>query len=741
MIDLYVRLCTLLVLAFFPFATAHGQAATDLVLQAPDGTAVTIDRDDFGAPHITADTEAAVFFGQGFAVAQDRLFQMETFWRVATGRLAELQGQAALSQDRAIRTVFYTPAERQAIFGVLPPQVQTMISSYVDGINAYIDSTAANPDAYLPFEYTQFPLNQLGIEAWDTDKVVALMQFFIRRFGEIGGEELIRLAELQANGEDWFNENRPINDPTAPTTIHDDVPVTDEAPPVAYRVPEIDPDVAAQVARERAEMNAALDAFGVPRKFGSFAAVISGALSASGNVLLLGAPQMGPPQQNTKAFTSEVELLVGDVSDAELHVAGMTIPGIPGVVIGRTAGRAWTFTTGYTDNTDTYIETTDEAFEQYLYDGAFRPFEAITETIDVLGSAPVEYTHLRTVHGPVYMTDAANQQAFTYRYTFWQRELEMLTALYSAWKADDIAGFQAAAEQVPVSFNIFYTDKDQNIAYWHLGDYPIRPDGSDPRLPLVGDGSQEWEGLLPFEQQPQSINPPQGYFANWNNKPIASWDQGDNVFWREGAGRVYDGVTYLEAHLEESVPISFEDLQRLTCVVRSNPAYPEYPGTYQQAVEFSASGSYAENVIPPGQSGFINSAGTPSPNFADQWSLYVSSIACREVRMKPFLFLGADPVASEPGATPGATASLGAVYPNPLAGEAVTVVLETHEGGDARVEVIDVLGRTVAVLTDGASPAGTHELNFATRALPSGVYFIRLTAEGTTQTRKLTVVR
>ena len=727
-----------LVLAFFSFAAAHGQAAEDLTLEASDGTAVTIDRDDFGAPHITADTEAAVFFGQGFAVAQDRLFQMETFWRTATGRLAEIN-PGALSQDRQIRRVYYTPAERQVIFEALPPEVQTMLSSYVDGINAYIDSTAANPDVYLPFEYTQFPLSQIGIEAWDVDKVMAVMQFQIRR-GEAGGDELIRLAELQANGEAWFNENRPINDPAAPTTIHADVPAS-EAAPGSYGGPEIDPDVAAQVARERAEMDAGLDALRVPRKFGSFVAVISGALSESGNVLLLGAPQTGPPRQNTTALTWEVELLVGDVNDAELHIAGMTFPGIPGVIIGRTAGRAWMITNGYTDNTDTYIETTDEALEQYLYDGAFQPFEVITETIDVLGSAPVEYTHLRTVHGPVYMTSASNQQAFTYRYTFWQRELEMLTALYNAWKADDVAGFQAAVEQIPLSFNFLYSDNEQNIAYWHVGDYPIRPDGTDPRLPLVGDGTQEWEGLLPFEQQPQVINPPQGYLANWNNKPIASWDQGDNVFWREDAGRVYDGVTYLEAHLEENVPVSFEDVQHLACVVRSNPAYPETPGAYQQAVEFSATGSYAENVIPPGQSGFINSAGVRSPNFSDQWAYYQSSIPCRGAAMKPFLFLGADPVASEPEATPGATASLDAVYPNPLAGEAVTVVLETPEGGSARVEVIDVLGRTVAVLTDGSVGVGTHELSFATRDLPSGVYFVRLTAGGATQTRKLTVVR
>jgi hypothetical protein len=213
------------------------------------------------------------------------------------------------------------------------------------------------------------------------------------------------------------------------------------------------------------------------------------------------------------------------------------------------------------------------------------------------------------------------------------------------------------------------------------------------------------------------------------------------VDWREGNGRVYDGVIYLEAHIEENALLSFEELQQLTCVVRSNPEYQEYPGTYQQVVEFSASGSYAENVIPPGQSGFVNTAGTPSPNFADQWGLYISSISCDEVLMKPFTFLGATPVASEPGAAPGATAALGAVYPNPIHRDAVTVVIETPDGGDARVEVIDVLGRTVAVLADGPVAAGRSELSFVPRDLPSGVYFVRLTTDGATQTRKLTVVR
>ena len=737
MTALYARLLLFTVL-LLPTA-AFGQAAQDLQLEAPDATVVAIDRDDFGVPHITAETEAAAFFGQGFAVAQDRLFQMETFWRTATGRLAELQGEDALAQDRAIRTVFYTPAERQEIFDALSPELKTMLTNYVAGINTYIDSTAANPAMYLPAEYAA---GSFTPEPWDIDKAVAIIQFFIRRFGEIGGEELTRAAELQANGQAWFDENRPINDPEAPVTLQSSSEGIGRSGGT-YRGPAIRPDVAARAAAQRVALDASLDANGVPRKFGSFAGVVSGDLSANGNVMLLGAPQMGQPTQTAKAVTSEVEILVGDAASPALHIAGMTVPGLPGVIIGRTEGRTWTFTTGYTDNTDTYVVSLANRDGGYFYDGDVESFDVATETINVRGGDPVEFTRLRTVHGPVYLMDAT--QAFAYKYTFWKRELEMAQALYGAWKADDVAGFQAAASDIPVSFNFFYADKEQNIAFWHVGDYPVRPEGSDPRLPLMGDGSQEWEGFIDFADQPQAVNPPQGYLLNWNNKPAASWDQGDNVPWTDttpGRLRPYDGVTYLDAHIQESLPggVSFEELQQLTCVVRSNPAYQEYPGTYQQVVEFSESGSYAENVVPPGQSGFINTSGVPSPNFADQWDLYQSSVACEEVEMKPFTFIGANVVANEPGGgVPGEALSLEAAYPNPAAG-VVTIRYAAPAGSAVRVEVVDLLGRTVAVLVEERTD-GPQETTLDTRDLANGVYVLRLSADGQMLSRKLTVVR
>ena len=714
-----------------------GQTAQDVTLTATAGESVTVDRDDYGVPHVQSSTEAGVFFGQGFATGQDRLFQLETFWRTATGRLAELQGPGSLAQDQAIRTVYYTPAERAAQFAALSPRLQTMISSYVDGINAYVDSTAANPAVYLPVEYAAGGFQP---ERYSVDKAMAVIQFFIRRFGEIGGQELTRLAELQSQGPEWFAENRPVNFPTAPTTIEAG---SQSAPPTSFRYggPPVDPAVAAEVERQRDALTASLVANGVPHKFGSFAAVIGPAMTEAGRVLLLGAPQMGRPTVDAKAVTAEYELLVGDAGGDGLHVAGMSVPGIPGVIIGRTRGRAWTFTTGASDNTDTYTLTlgppTAQGVPTYLYDGAFRPAEAVTSTINVRGGEPVTYTAFRSVHGPVYQVDAANGRAYAYKYTFWQRELEMAEALLDAWDAESIEAFQDAAARIPVSFNMFYADTDQNIAFWHVGDYPVRPGDADPRLPLAGDGSQEWLGLTEFAQQPQSVNPAQGYFANWNNKPVAWWNQGDGIPWAPGRGRPYNGVTALKEHLESVGQVSFEELQELTRVVRTNDISQEYPGTYQQVVEFGLSGgSYAENVIPPGQSGFVNTAGTPSANFADQWAFYQSSAGEGEVTMKPFTFVGARAVAGEDG-PPEGEFGIRTVYPNPSAAGAT---VSFAAAGAARVELYDALGRRLAVLHDG--PAGPDaQATVAAGALAPGVYVLRLTADGQTASRRFVVAR
>ncbi|MEO0742298.1 MAG: penicillin acylase family protein [Bacteroidota bacterium] len=749
---LFGALCCALALVLALPAT--GQTATDITLMAPDGNMVTIDRDDFGVPHVSAPTEVAAFYGQGYAVAQDRLFQMETFWRVATGRFAELFGpgdnDGNILQDQGVLTVFYTPDERATQFDALSPGLKALLEAYRDGINLYIGEIATDP-MKLPIEYALFSGNP---EAWTNDKTVAVLQFFMRRFGEIGGSELNRLAEFEAMGPEMFDQLRPINDPTASTTITSQTaPIVDDTPAYAnHDFPDRVLAAARVAAAELAERNAIVEEVyrkhGIPLSFGSFAAAIAPNVSASGNAMLLGAPQMGEPSPDPEvrsqtSITSEVEIKV----DGGLHIAGMTVPGIPGVIIGRTPNRAWTLTTGFTDNTDTYVETLDMTGTQYQFEGGLLPLQPFAATINVAGGDPVPYTSFRTLHGPVYALDAKNGTAFSWRFAFWNRELEMVEAFYDVWRGSSFDAYVDAIQRATMSFNVFYNDRDQTIAFWHIGLYPQRPATVDPRLPALGDGTQEWEGFLDFADHPQEVNPAKGYFVNWNNKPSASWPQGDNVDWAAtrpgGYLRTYDGVDFLDDYVRANAPISFDDLKGLFRVPRFNPDYREYPGSYQQVIEFKPAGNVvAQNVIPPGQSGFTNSIGQASAHYADQWPLYLTTFQQETgpVQMKDFLFQGESVVSTEDDAVTAAFA-LGRAYPNPFqAGAALSVAVTLNAPADVDLALYDALGRRVATLASGTQPAGSQTIE-ATLDLPAGVYVLRLLADSQQRTQKVVVVR
>ncbi|MEM6783297.1 MAG: penicillin acylase family protein [Bacteroidota bacterium] len=743
-------------LAFVVALPATGQTATDITLTATDGNTVVIDRDDFGVPHISAPTEAAAFFGQGYAVAQDRLFQMETFWRIATGRFSEAFGpgtnDANIIQDQNIRTVFYTPEERAAQFDALSPGLQAALEAYRDGINLYIGEIATDP-LKLPAE---FALASLTPTPWTNDKSIAVLQFFMRRFGEIGGSELTRLAEFEAMGPEMFNQLRPINDPTASTTI------TGQAPPITGDTPayvnhafpagvvEAARNAAADVAEREAIVEALYEQNGIPRSFGSFAAVIAPSLSATGNAMLLGAPQMGLPSPDAvtrtgSSVTSEVELNV----EGGIHIAGMTVPGILGVIIGRTPDRAWTLTTGFSDNTDTYVEMLDMTGTQYQYEGGLLPLQPVVSSISVAGGDDVPYTSFRTIHGPVYASDPSNPGVlFSWRYAFWDRELEMVEAFYDVWRSSSFDDYVAAITRSTMSFNLFYNDRDQDIAFWHIGVYPRRPATVDPRLPAMGDGTQEWEGFLDFAtEHPQEINPTKGYFVNWNNKPAASWNQGDNVDWAAtrpgGYLRTYDGVDFLDDYVRANAPISFDDLKALFRVPRFNPDYQEYPGSYQQVIEFKpGTGVVAQNVIPPGQSAFTDVNGQASAHFADQWPLYQTTFEQQNgpVQMKDFLFQGESVVSTEDEAVTSSFA-LGRSYPNPFqTGAALSVPMTLDAPTDVDLALYDALGRRVLTLASGTQPAGSQTIE-AALDVPAGVYVLRLSADGRQQTQKVVVVR
>ena len=111
--------------SFFTLARTLAQSE-DLNLTAPDGSTVTIERDAFGVPHISSETEAGIFFGQGFAVAQDRLYQLELHRSAAEGELGELFGPIAFLLDQETRSMYYTQEEREQQFNDLPSKLRVI---------------------------------------------------------------------------------------------------------------------------------------------------------------------------------------------------------------------------------------------------------------------------------------------------------------------------------------------------------------------------------------------------------------------------------------------------------------------------------------------------------------------------------------------------------------------------------------------------------------------------------------
>jgi len=516
-------LCFAMLVASAPLA--HAGWST---LQVGSET-VDIYRDDFGRPYIFATTNRGLFTAYGYSLAEDRLWQLELNRRVARGRLAEILGPGTpVLSDTFIRTTGYTDAELDAQFAALAPDEQAMYQAYVDGINRYLVYAAESPFTRLPFEFLA-----LGIapQPWTVRDTTAFAAFMARRFGEVGGGELTNQALLNdliakhgvAGGLGVFNDVRWLVDRDSPATIP------------AWRHSRREHEGYETHGSQRRELHDLPDSgeheakklwekLTVPSRLGSYAFAVGPEKSAPGYAMLYGGPQLGFAAPET---VHEVQLK----SDEGFDVTGMAIAGIPFVIIGRNRHIAWSFTSGLAnDNVDTYVEPLCDAGagpgSGHFFQGGCRAFEVRAETINVAHSTPVSIRVLRSVHGPI--VGMNGPFAFAQKRAHWQTELASVAHVAAIDRAHNIQQFEREIRGVTVAFNALYADRRGNIGYWFAGLNAVRPTGFDPRLPLPGDGSAEWTGeYRPVES---SINPQQGWLANWNNRPTRDYAPNESSY-------------------------------------------------------------------------------------------------------------------------------------------------------------------------------------------------------------------
>jgi penicillin G amidase len=496
---------------------------------AAQSTGARILRDSYGVPHVYADNLYDLFYGNGYAMAQDRLTQLELYRRAALGRLAEALGADMLQSDIAARRDLYTRPERDALLATLPAQQQMILEAYRDGINARLAEVRADP-WLMPWD-----LMLMGVTPadWQVDDTVAVAAFMARTFGEFGGDGELAYQQLYqyllatfgpTQGGAIFNDVVPLEDPGAPTTIHGApapaaaaVPATRSSLLVANGMLDDVLSAAARVRRAR-------ESIGVPTKLGSFWWAVTGSRSTTGNALLFGGPQMGYATPNVGY---EVAL-----HGAGLNVRGLSFAGAPGVLIGQNGRVAWSVTSGFGDQVDVYAEVLDPADPtRYSYQGGWQVMEHRTETIQVKGGAPVTLEVYRTVHGPVVATDPASHIALSQRRAHWGLELAAWQGMLQMDSITSVAEGVQAAAAIPMSYNFLFADQQGHIGYRQAGRQPVRAPGFDRRLPLPGTRQAEWQGFLGADAMPHVIDPPGGSLGNWNNKPMPGWGNGDAVSW------------------------------------------------------------------------------------------------------------------------------------------------------------------------------------------------------------------
>ncbi len=518
-----------------------------------ESTSVKIIRDTWGVPHIYADNAYALFYGYGYAVGQDRLFQMEMVKRTTSGRVAEVLGKEYLQVDITVRQGFDPQSLHEQIKS-LSEQELAPFKGYAAGLNRWIQAVENKPGTLMPKEFIDFDFQPSGWTAYDVLLVIAgsMAHRYADFNEEINNLGFYRELERQHGADKaWniFNATLPIYDRSSPVTVPDSETTERENDFRGEQRPSYLADLL--TASLQAPAPLAFDAHGQHRNITddqSRQAYIEKHLTHSGIPGMAGFSSASNVWLvNNRKTTGAKGLLVNGpqfgwinpsyVYGVGLHGAGFNVVGntlfaYPFMLFAHNGDISWGSTAGFGDLVDIYVSKLNpENTDEYLHQGKYRPLGKRTEIIKVKGQQEKAYKFYRTHYGPVILTDEKAGLVYSKKRSWEGKELETSVAWVELAKTRDFKSWRTQLAGMATNINFYYLDKDGNIGYTHTGSYPVRNKDHDNRLPAPGDGSMDWQSYLPFEQNPHVYNPAQGYIVNWNNRPEHGWRNSD-LWWR-----------------------------------------------------------------------------------------------------------------------------------------------------------------------------------------------------------------
>ncbi len=474
----------------------------DLLASLPDVTSqynfaglkaeVTVSRDRWGIPHIKATNEHNLFFAQGFATAQDRLFHMDYDRMRGLGRWAEYAGPRALPQDRLHRRRKIERVSRED-YAICSPGARAMIDAYAAGVNAFLDTTAT-----WPIEYKLLGARPERWEPWH-----CIVVYKTRNTAEGNFHFKLWMARLAAEiGAERAAALSPAYMPGMLMTVP---PGSKYRGPVENAVAELD-----EVMKHMPHFP--------PADGESNGWAVSGDRTLSGKPLVAGDSHRNLDVPNVYYQTH--------LSCPSFSAIGHAVPGFPGVMhFMHNEYVAWGMTHGMGDVQDLFVEQFREApgkGREYLFKGEWRTAEVVKVTVHARGGKSEQLEVTETHHGPVIAGDpskgwgiAISDPGSTKGGTKW------VNAIYDAMKcksADELN--EAFSEWTDRTNNYPHADVHGTFGYILKGRFPVRTavNGWGPVPGWTGD--HEWQGMVPPDRLPWARNPKEGWVVTCNQRSV-----------------------------------------------------------------------------------------------------------------------------------------------------------------------------------------------------------------------------
>jgi penicillin amidase len=452
---------------------------------------VEVRRDRWGIAHIYAANQHDLFYAQGFVAAQDRLFQIDLWRRVAVGQTAEIFGDEAIEADRFARLVLYR-GDMAPEWKSYAPDTQDIATAFTEGINACIDQI--EKEGKLPIEF-----QILGYRPgkWRPEDVLGRMSGIIMTTN--WQREVARSILIDRVGVERAREVAPTDPPR------------DFSPAAGVDLAAVTPDIfkgylaATRVLKFQ------------PQTTESNNWVVDGSLSASGKPMLASDP-------HRPISLPSLRYMVHLVAPG-WNAIGAGEPALPGIALGHNERIAWGITIVGTDQSDLYVEEVHpDDPRQYKVGNRWEPMRIVRETIRVRGRAgtlesrPLELELRFTRHGPVIHQDDTRRLAFALKAVGHEPGGAAYLGGLSVARAKNRQEFLKALEACHIpSLNYVYADVDGEIGWVATAQTPIRKNW-DGLLPVPGaKGEYEWQGFLKVADLPQSFNPPGHWLATANH--------------------------------------------------------------------------------------------------------------------------------------------------------------------------------------------------------------------------------